>query len=188
MNDMSLSSLYRRLMSGRTQPELDAQQLASVVVESADTLDAERRSAVVAALATSPRQADLARMLKALAPVSEKLAESVDKSRRATHPQRMRTARPAAGARRGHPHYHRWAAGIAACLAVTLGLSLWHVEKAQHERHHITASTHATGPVSSSDRIFTSEDVIFAASEELQHRQPAQHGDELFRGNFAVGG
>lgn len=192
MNDMSLSSLYRRLLSTRAQPLVDAHDLASVMDgDSADAIGAERRDAIVAALANSPQQADLARLLNALKPASATLAEGVDKARRTAHPQRLRNARPAAGARRGHTHYLRWAGGLAACLAITLGLSLWHVEKAQHGHHHHVAKSaapaHAT-PLS--DRIFTSEDVIFASSNAIPHRQQAspRQGDELFRGDFAIGG
>lgn len=191
MNEMSLSRLYRRLLSTRAQPLVDAQELASVVnADPADAIGAERREAVVASLANSPQQADLARMLNALMNASAALAENVDKSRRTAHPQRLRNARPAAGARRGRVHYLRWAGGIAACLAVTLGLSLWHLEKVHHQHHHMATSTHPVHSVPLSDRIFTSNDVIFASSDETLRRQqaPSHQGDELFRGSFAVGG
>lgn len=190
MNNMSLSHLYRRLMSSREQPLVDAQELASVLdADSYASVAVERRDAVAAALSTSPGQADLARMLKALEPASAALAEGVEKSRRSAHPQRLRSARPAAGARRGLAHPLRWAGGIAACLAVTLGLSLWHVEKGQHERNHIASFEQSVHPpAAAADRIFTSEDVIFASMDKAHHR-PSQHpSDELFRGSFAVGG
>ena len=186
MNDMSLSRLYRRLLSTREQPVVDAHELASAM--GADGLASERRAALAADLAASPQHADLARMLRALEPASAALAEHVGRTRHLAHTQRTRHTRSAAAARRGRTHRLRWAGGVAACLMVTLGLTLWHLESVRHAHHHtatLTPKVHAT-PLS--DRIFTSEDVIFAASDAARHGHPRTRGDELFRGSFAAGG
>jgi hypothetical protein len=72
MNEMSLSSLYRRLVSERPQDDTDT------------------------------AHASLARMLRALMPESEALASQVNERRRTAHPVRQREQRVAAGARRNH--------------------------------------------------------------------------------------
>lgn len=175
MNDMSLSRLYRRLVSARPAVEIDAVELADAV--SSDAGASARRDAVVANLATSPAHASLARMLRALKPESESLAASVRESRVA-HPQRQRDQRVAAGARRGV--HVRWISGIAACFAVVFGLWSW---QGAHRHDEVVASTAASHRA---DRIFTTQDRIFASSEAA----PAQNqrkSDQLFRANFASG-
>ncbi|GAA0718326.1 hypothetical protein [Dokdonella soli] len=189
MKDMSLSSLYRRLVSARPQPDVDAADLVAVVSadEGSGELSARHRDAVVEKLAASPQHADLARMLRALKPASEALATSMNEHRHGAHPLRAREQqRLAAGARRGHVHRLRWAAGLAACLAVALGVFAWHHEDGQHL---MTAGTARTAPLP--DRIFTSSDRIFASSSgEAGHGESARHGggDEVFRGRFSAGG
>jgi hypothetical protein len=184
MSEMSLSRLYRRLVSERAQPAVDSADLVAVAAgsASADEIDSARRDRVVASLAASSPHADLARMLHALQPASESLAEDVGERGRSAHPARVREQRVAAGARRGHRvHRLRWAGGIAACLSVALGLWSWHHEDAQ--QHAVIATRSA----SASDRIFASNDVIFSSSSDAhqQEHRNGGRGDELFRGHFS---
>lgn len=148
MNEMSLSGLYRRLVSERPQDNADV------------------------------AHASLARMLRALQPESEKLADQVNERRRTAHPVRQREQRVAAGARRNHV---RWAGSIAASLAVVFGLMSWQGARMQ-TRSHVATST-----APASDRIFTTSDHIFASSIDPGSTGHG-HGDELFRGDFSRGG
>ena len=148
MNEMSLSSLYRRLVSERPQDDPDA------------------------------AHSNLARMLRALQPESEALADKVNERRRTAHPVRQREQRVAAGARRNPV---RWAGSIAASLAVVFGLLAWQGSRVQTDSP--VASSTAPAP----DLIFTSSDHIFASNGDVK---PSRHtrGDELFRGSFSSGG
>jgi hypothetical protein len=178
MNEMSLSRLYRRLVSARPQPAIDAADLTD-----AGEMSQPRREALAAKLASSTEYADLARMLGALEPASRTLAEDVAAERRvAAHPARVRELRPAAGARRSHARHLRWVGAMAACLAVALGL--WSGRVDQRGPMHV-AATAKPAPVR--DRIFTSSDSIFAASSEARQVHPDHHsrGDELFRASFS---
>ncbi|MEO6690063.1 MAG: hypothetical protein ABIS07_10450 [Dokdonella sp.] len=148
MNEMSLSGLYRRLVSERPQDNADV------------------------------AHANLARMLRALQPESEKLAEQVSERRRTAHPVRQREQRVAAGARRNHV---RWAGSIAASLAVVFGLLTW-----QGARIHTNANV-AMSTAPAPDRIFTTRDHIFASTVDTKLAGHAR-GDELFRGSFSSGG
>jgi len=178
MNDMSLSRLYRRLASARPQPELDGADLAAVVSGDAQAgLSARHRDAVVAKLAESAKYADLARMLRALEPVSAGLAADVAGCRRAAHPIRGRELRLAGGARR-HPGFLRWAGAAAACLAVAIGVGTWRTLESERPQAGVQAPAQ--------DRIFASNDRIFASSAD--HARPARthrEGDVVFRGGFA---
>jgi hypothetical protein len=175
MNDMSLSRLYRRLVSTRPAVAVDAVELADAV--SSDAAPSAARDAVVADLARSPAHAALARMLRALKPDSEALAASVRESR-VVHPQRQRDQRVAAGARRG-VHVRR-ISSIAACFAVVFGLWSW---QGAHRHDDVVASTTASPRA---DRIFTAEDHIFASSDAVPV-QNLRRGDQVFRANFASG-
>ena len=184
MNEMSLSRLYRRWVSQRAQPAVDAADLVAAAARPAraEEIDSARRDRVVASLATSSPNADLVRMLRALQPASEALAETVGERARWAHPAHVREQRMAAGARRGHRvHRLRWAGGIAACVSVALGLWSWHHEDA---RQHAAMAMRST-PVS--DRIFVSNDVIFSSSSDAHQQERGNGGrvDELFRGHFS---
>ena len=184
MNEMSLSRLYRRLTSQRAQPTVDVDDLVAVAPApaGADEVDSARRDRVAASLAVSSPHADLARMLHTLQPVSACLAEDVRERGRSAHPARVREQRVAAGARRGHRvHRLRWAGGIAACLAVALGLWSWHHDDAQ--QHAAMAMQSAPA----GDRIFASNDVIFSSSSDArqQEHRNSERSDELFHGNFS---
>lgn len=183
MNDMSISSLYRRLVANRPRPDLDPADLVDAVSADPDRtgLPAARHAAVADALASSAGHAGLARMLRALRPASAELAERVNERRRVAHPLRDRHARPAAPARRIHVRRLRWAGAAAACLAVVLGL--W---SSQHAAVRTGDRVAAVRAAPLPDRIFTSRDRIFAWSSDTHagHRG----GDEVFHGGFASGG
>jgi hypothetical protein len=184
MNDMSLSSLYRRLTSARVRVDVDATELVDALAPTGGA-DAERRAAMAAKLAASRPYARLARMLRELRPASEALAGKVNERRHAAHPARQRDLRPAAGARRVHAPHLRWASGIAACLAVVFGLWSWHGSELQSSGGvAMSTETAASKP----DRIFTTQDKIFASSGDAGVHGHARDSDELFRGNFSRGG
>lgn len=187
MNEMSLSRLYRRLTSQREHPVANVDDLVDIAAPSAgvDTIDAERRARVAARLAESSAEVDLARMLRAMHPVSESLARDVRDSRRAAvHPPRGREQRIALGTRRSrHVRGLRWVGGIAACLSIALGLWSWH-----HADEAPQASVAAAvRSAASSDRIFVSSDTIFSSSSDVgpQTQSLGRRGDELFRGHFS---
>jgi hypothetical protein len=179
MNDRSLSSLYRRLICARPAADVGADDLAALA---GGTLAEGRRADLAEHLATAPGHADLARMLRALRPHSEALASGVEQRRRgAVHPLRVRET---AHARHAHFRRLRWAGALAACLVVALGV--W----SRHEDSALPQVAVSVRETPQTDRIFTSSDVIFAASGDRHGRTRASrnHGDELFRGNFSVGG
>ena len=181
MNDNSLSRLYRRLTSARSA-DLAADELVAAVSGEAD---ATRREAVAAKLATSAPEADLARLLNALQPASAELAEGV-RRRGSAHPQRSREARPAHHARRVSHRPLRWVGGMAACLAVALGIvGVWHGKvDAPHHRNVVASASTAQMP----DRIFTSQDRIFSSNDASEHHLSSKHGaDKLFRTDFSGG-
>lgn len=176
MNERSLSRLYRRLHSARPRAELDAQELVDVLS------GAPAGDAVAEQLAASPAHADLARMLNALEADSAAFAADVARARRA-HPMRDRDSRhAAAGVRHGRAQRLRWAGGVAACLAVALGLSVSLRSADDASRWQDVAAISRSVP--QHDRIFASSDVIFSAREQA----PSQRPDQLFRSSFAAGG
>lgn len=124
-------------------------------------------------------------MLRALRPESQLLADGVKQLHRgAVHPLRSRESRPAAGARRGHLRGLRWAGALAASLVVALGAWSW--QRGEHA-HPQLASVVRSAPLP--DRIFTTNDEIFAASGDVRGRRAQRaRGDELFRGDFSAGG
>ncbi len=176
MNDMSLSRLYRRLTASRPTVEVDAVQLADAM--SGDGEPSASRDAMVVRVATSPAHAGLARMLRALKPESEVLASGVRESGRVAHPMRQRDQRAAAGARR-HVQVRR-ISRIAACLAVVFGLWSWEGTRRHDEVVAGTPPSHA------SDRIFTTQDRIFASTLSAPV-STQRRGDQLFRANFTSG-
>jgi hypothetical protein len=188
MNDMSLSSLYRRMTARGASPEVDAADLA-MAATGAD-MPAERREAVAATLARSPAHASLARMLRALQPESEALAEAVGTRRPSGHPLRGRETRLAAGARRVHVgnrgHGLRWVGAVAACFVFAFALNFRQGEAPTNWNDVAASATTATMP----DRIFTTRDQIFAASDDAPRgaRGGDALGDRLFQANFAIGG
>lgn len=179
MNERSLSRLYLRLQSERARTELDAQELVDALSGAA------AHDTVAAQLAASPAHADLARMLKALEADSAAFAADVNRTQRA-HPMRGRDLRrAAAGVRHGHVHRLRWAGGVAACLAVALGLSLSLRSTDDASRWQDVAA--AARSVPQQDRIFASNDVIFSTTGARAHAPP-KPADQLFSSSFAAGG
>jgi hypothetical protein len=128
-------------------------------------------------------QARFTRLLAELAPESAALAESVNQSRRhAPHPMRTREIRTAHAARRRQAHPLRWMGGIAAAFALAFGVLGWHGD--QRDWSDVAASVHSA-PMT--DRIFTSQDRIFVASDDARGTSGRQ-GDQLFHADFAIGG
>ena len=176
MNEMSLSRLYRRLTAGPSA-SVDAGRLVDAVAGKQADAD------VAAGLAQSSRLSALARMLGELDPASSELAEAVNPARRAAHPAPHRETRRHAAVRRQRPAPLRWAGGLAACLAVALGVvGIWRGHQAERWNDVDANVSVATHP----DRIFTTRDQIFASSSDAGQRAHGR-GDELFRGDFSGG-
>lgn len=183
MNDMSLSRLYRRLVSTRPHPAVDDAELVDALAPEAPAAEVDaRRAATIEKLASSPAHSALARMLRALRPESEALASQVNERRRVAHPLRQREQRVAAGARR---HPVRWAGSIAAAMALAFGLVTWQGTQTQHRDNVAAASSKGAA---SSDRIFTSQDRIFAFSVDAASGAHSRASDEMFHGSFSSGG
>lgn len=165
MTDKSLSALYRRLTARSAPLALDAEMLASAAEGSVANDD------VAGALARSPRDAAVVRMLGALRADSEALASDVARTTRetTTHRRHARTERRVATGRR-HSGM-RWATALAACFVAVVG--------AFSLRHSTTplapAPTHA---VAKADRI------SHFGMEETATSKP----DELFHSDFSNGG
>lgn len=177
MTDRSLSSLYRRLAT-QSRDGLGGLLDAGTLVAAADgSLRGDRREEVAMRLARSDVQTDLVRLLRELAPASQALADEVSGSSVAAHSRNGRRLRHAAGPRSRSGL--RWA-GLAACLAVALGV----VGAYQHrQRTHEEAMAAAMEAAARPDRIFTSVDRIFSSRiDAAQPDTPAS--DALFRSNF----
>ncbi|WP_440223924.1 hypothetical protein ACQQ2N_01605 [Dokdonella sp. MW10] len=176
MTDRSLSSLYRRLGSRVEPAPLDLLDADTLVAAAEGSLRGERRDDVAARLARSPMHTDLVRLLRDLAPAAEALAGAVNDRGAAGHTHGRRAGvRHAASARRGGAL--RWA-GLAACLAITLGAVSWHQQRLRHDEAAMLAAMEmAARP----DRIFTNVDRIFSAAEA------ASHGDKVFHAGFNGG-
>ncbi len=183
MNEQSLSSLYRRLVARRA-----GARVAPLV--DPGVAGPAQEEALARELAMAPEGPAIASLLSGLQAESAALAQAVNATRsRAAHPLRRSAtahvaARHAFGARRTPIRRLGWAGGIAAGLAVALGVANWHGQDAQ--RWNDVAATARSMPAP--DRIFTSRDRIFAANDEAHGA--AGHGtvDVLFRGSFAAGG
>ena len=124
-------------------------------------------------------EAELGRLLRELQPESEALAAEIARVQRPAHPLRSRELRLAGGGRR-RAAPARWIGGLAACLALAIGVFSLHGPREQRWDNVAGAAQSA----SQSDRILASNDRIFAASNDRITLQP---GDELFRGSFSGG-
>lgn len=121
-------------------------------------------------------EANLGRMLRELEVDSEVLAADVMRLRRPAHLPRVREVRHAAHRRTAAPL--RWISGMAACLALALGVLAIHGQQARwHNVNADTRSVAAPLPAAAGDRIFASGVDAAAA--------PA---DEIFRASFSVRG
>lgn len=179
-SDNRLASLYQRLTASVPLAPEDA---GGVVAWAAGTLDPAERARVAARLAESSRHARLALLLKDSGPAASAFAAGINLARR---------SRPHAPRHEGRFTFRRiagWAGGslAAAAAALVLAFGLQHRVQSNLSPPGQIASAK---PAPASDRIFTSEDVIFAATEETPRRvaHPATRGsDELFRGSFSGG-
>ena len=182
MNDLSLSSLYRRMTGRAVDTSIDADAICAAA--SGSDLPADRREAVAKVVARSSAHASLARMLRALEPESAALAAAVAARPHVAHPARSRDARVAGGARRPKQGQHRlrWVGAIAACFVFAFALNVRQDEAPVHW-DDVSASADS---VALPDRIFTTQDRIFA-SLDAPAPAPAQ-SDRLFQADFAIGG
>lgn len=198
MNDLNIANLYRRMTArGARRDVLDADAVLAVSEGGLVTAD---RSAAVAALAESPAEASLVRMLRELRVDSELLATRLQRecgrrTRQAVHPRRSATVRHAPAMRRHamHARIGRWSA-LAACLVAVLGLWSWQhtadirdatlTRQASEDRalsDQLAASRDLVA--ARGDIIFTTRDDIFGAGMEPRGTA-AQTGDRLFRAGF----
>jgi hypothetical protein len=124
-------------------------------------------------------EAELGRLLRELQPESEALAAEVARVQRPSHPLRARELRAATGGRR-RAAPARWIGALAACLALAIGV--FSLRELHTERwSNVAGAAHS---ISQPERIFGSNDRIFAASNDRVTLLP---GDELFRGSFSGG-
>jgi len=123
-------------------------------------------------------EAELGRLLRELDPESKALATAVAALQRPAHPVRLRERRFAAARR---PAALRWVGSLAACCALVVGAFALHGRQAAHWN---VASSSSSTPAAASDRIFSSNDRIFASN--LPHE--SVRSDELFRTDFSSGG
>jgi len=178
MNKTSLSELYRRLTANHAGPTLTADDLAAAADGS---LEVDRREAIAEALAASPAEAGVVRMLRELKSESEALAAHVARTERhTTHRRHQRDAgRVAAGRRFGGTA--RWAAALAACLVAVVGV--W-TQRHLQTSHSGPQNSHA---VARADVIFSSRDTIFDSGMDKSKRAARSDNDHLFRGSFSDG-
>jgi anti-sigma factor RsiW len=178
MTKTSLSNLYRRLTANRAAMSLGSDDLAAAADGS---LNADRRDPVAEALAASPAEAGLVRMLRALKNESQALAANVARTQReTTHRRHQRDAgRVAAGRRFGGTA--RWATAMAACLVAVVGI--W-TQRHLQTQHAGAQSTHA---VARSDVIFSSRDTIFDGGMDKSKHNARSDNDRVFRGSFSDG-
>jgi hypothetical protein len=180
MTDRSLSSLYRRLNAQSHAGVAGLFDADTLVAAAAGTLSGDRRDEVAARLSRSPLQTDLVRMLRELTPASEALVQGLGERQVAAHTRNGRGFRHAAVAQRRQAVGLRWA-GLAACLAVAIGVVSWHQHGVHSQEAAIAAAMEAAARP---DRIFTSNDRIFSA--KLEHA--ARGGeDSLFHSSFNGG-
>lgn len=178
MNKTSLSNLYRRLTANRAAISLGADDLAAAADGS---LNADRRETVAEALAASPAEAGLVRMLHDLKTESQALAANVARTQReTTHRRHQRDAgRVAAGRRFGGTA--RWAAAMAACLVAVVGI--W-TQRHLETQHAGTQNAHS---VARSDVIFNSRETIFDGGMDKSKRNARPENDRVFHGSFSDG-
>jgi hypothetical protein len=171
MNKTSLSALYRRLTAIAATSTLDADDCAAAAE---GTLAADRREGVAQALAGSPRDAKVVRMLRDLKSDSEALAFGVARTQRdAAHRTRETHRRVAAGHRFGGTM--RWATAMAACLVAVVGV--WTLRHAQ---------THA--PATRMHQVAKADEISrFGMEGPAQQRKTPIEGDRLFRADFSGG-
>src|SRR5262249_2336779 len=134
--------------------------------------DGRTNDDVAGALARSPREAALVRMLGALKAESETLAADVARTtREMTHRRHARTTQRVAAGRR-HSKVTRWATALAACLVAVVGVF--------SVRHSTVPTTQPPAhAIAKADRISH-----FGMEQDGAAGKP----DELFRSDFSSGG
>ncbi len=148
----------------------------TLLAAAAGTLSGDRRDEVAVRLSRSPLQTDLVRMLHELAADAATVAEAVNAHRSLAHSRDGRRLRHGNGNARRYSTRLRWI-GLAACLMLVFGFVLW-------QPHSNQPADSAAAAAMKPDRIFTSQDRIFAASDA-----PAPLGvsDSVFQSNFNGG-
>lgn len=179
MTDRSLTNLYRRLNVQSGTGAADLLDADTLIAAAAGTLRGDRRDDVAMRLSRSDVQTDLVRLLRDLAPAAAELAQGVGERQIAAHTRSGRPLRHAQGMR--NRVGLRWA-GLAACLAVALGIVSVHQLRVRSDEAAMAAAMQAA---SRPDRIFTSVDHIF--SGKVEARADANAGDAVFRSNFNGG-
>ncbi len=179
MTDRSLSSLYRRLNAESRVGAIDLLDAETLVEASEGRLRGDRRDEVAMRLSRSAVQTDLVRLLCELAPASAELVSRVGDREVAGHQRAGRATRHAA-----RPQRHaglRWV-GLAACLAVALGVGVHHQRGIVAEEAAMIAAMEAA---SRPDRIFTNVDEIFSSRDDSA--LPSTPGDRVFNASFNDG-
>lgn len=167
MNEQALSSLYRQLCTRG---------------------DAARVDAGLESLARSEAGVALAALLRELEPDSESLAAGVNRLRRAhAHPARAAARAPASGRMQARRRVVlAWAGGLAACLALVLGLG-GHLGMPGHGAAD-TAAAVEEGMLLQAGAAIAAHDDIFAAPFDLAPiAAGADREDRIFRAGFATG-
>lgn len=176
MIEQSLSKLYRRMNVQAQAGDAELFDADTLVAAAAGTLSGDRRDEVAAKLSRSPAQTDLVRMLHELAADSAVVADAVNSRASLAHVRGGRRVRHVADTARRHAASIRWV-GLAACLVLVFGFVFWQPQSDQSADNAMTA-------MAKPDRIFTSQDRIFAAVDV-----PAPHGvtDGVFQSDFNGG-
>lgn len=176
MIEQSLSKLYRRMNVQAQAGTAELFDADTLVAAASGTLSGDRRDEVAARLSRSPAQTDLVRMLHELAADSAVVADAVNARASLAHVRGGRRVRHVADIARRHVVSIRWV-GLAAGLVLAFGFVIWQPQSDQLADNAITA---AAKP----DRIFTSQDRIFAAADA-----PATHivSDAVFQSDFNGG-
>ncbi len=176
MIERSLSNLYRRMNVQAQDGWADLIDPDTLVAAAAGSVAGDRRDEVAARRSRSPVQTDLVRLLHELAADAAIVAEAVNVRAPLAHGRGGRRLRHGADKARRHAGSIRWA-GLAACLVLVAGFVFWQPHDGQLTDEGMTAAARP-------DRIFTSQDRIFAAADAPA---PMDIGDGLFRSDFNGG-
>ena len=175
MTEHSLSRLYRNMSAQQRAGAADLLDADTLVAAAAGSLRGDRRDEIAARLAHSPVQTDLVRILGELAPASAEFAAAVNERHVHEHARGSRRIRHGNGTHR-HVRQLRWI-GLAACLMLVFGAVFW--QAGGSDPMSGTAQLDALP-----DRIFTSNDRIFAMTEVTTDTSTP---DGLFQSDFNGG-
>ncbi|MBL0162861.1 MAG: hypothetical protein IPP82_04165 [Xanthomonadales bacterium] len=176
MIEQSLSKLYQQMSLQAQAGSAELFDGETLLAAAAGTLSGDRRDEVAARLSRSPLQTDLVRMLHELAVDSAVVADAVNERCSIAHSRGGRRLRHNGGNAPRHSTRLRWV-GLAACLMLVFGFVLWQPHSSQPADGDTMA---ATKP----DRIFTSQDRIFAANDASASQGV---GDSVFQSSFNGG-